>query len=64
MYVLFVLTLFLLMISLFLVVATSTTPGVQAFGSKVIPIVKILCVEVLYTQIGTRVLDLQSLIMN
>jgi hypothetical protein len=52
------------MISLFLVVATSTTPGVQAFGSKVIPIVKILCVEVLYTQIGTRVLDLQSLIMN
>jgi hypothetical protein len=46
------------MISLFLVVATSTTPSVQAFGLEVIPIVKIPCVEVLYTQIGTRILEL------
>jgi hypothetical protein len=45
------------MISLFPVVV-STTLGVQAFGLKLILIVKIPCVEVLYTQIGTTVLDL------
>jgi hypothetical protein len=38
------------MISLFLVVTTSTTPGVQAFGLEVIPIVKIPCVEDLYVE--------------